>query len=224
LYAVFSLVSLFPIIGALGRFITMATILAPILGILLGPYIGVTTVSIGGFIAWTVTQTGAFSFVSFIPGAATAFAAGLLTNNKRAMCVALYLLFLLPMAFFPTIGPVWLYPLYLWFHLVGLFLLVSPASAKAWKFIRDKPVEKLTVGILLVALVSTLIGQAAGGLLFELFFYPVYSGIQFWRVEQWQLQAFVYPLERGIITVLAAVLGTPLIKAVQAFRFRIGDP
>jgi hypothetical protein len=202
----------------------MATILAPILGILLGPYTGVATASIGGFIAWTVTQSGAFSFVSFIPGAATAFAAGLLTNNKRAMSVALYLLFLLPMAIFPTIGPVWLYPLYLWFHLVGLAVLISPASAKAWKFIHDNRVDKLTVGILLVALVSTLTGQAAGGLLFELFFYPVNPQIGYWQIGQWQLLAFVYPLERGIITVLATLVGTPLIKAVQAFRFRIGDP
>ncbi len=202
----------------------MATILAPILGILLGPYIGFAAASIGGFTAWTITQTGAFSFASFIPGATSAFAAGLLTNNKRAICIALYLLFLVPMAFFPIIGPVWLFPLYLWFQLIGLFVLVSPASTKAWKFIHDNHADRLTLGILPIALISALIGQAAGGLLFELFFYPVYPQIEFWQIAQWQLLTVVYPLERGIVTVLATLIGTPLIRAVQSFKFRIGDP
>lgn len=214
--------SLFPIIGAPARFITMATILAPILGILLGPYLGFTTASIGGFIAWTLTQTGAFSFLSFVPGAASAFAAGLLTNKKRVICVALYVVFLVPMAFFPVIGPVWLYPFYLWFQLIGLLVLISPASTQAWKFIHDDRADKLTLGVLLVALVSALIGQAAGSLLYELFYYPVYPQIDW--IAQWGLLAAIYPLERGIITVLATLIGTPLIRAVQSFRFRIGDP
>ena len=222
LYAVFSLVSLFPIIGALGRFITLATVLAPIMGMLLGPYIGTVATSIGGFVGWIMMQSGAFSFVSFIPGSSSALAAGLLMNGRRRVSVILYLILFLPMAFFPLIGPVWLYPLFLWFQLIGLIFLVSPASTAASKSMRGGRIDKLTFGVGFIVLVSTLAGQVAGTLMFELFFYPFNPQIDFWRTAQWQLLTFVYPLERIIIAVLATLVGVPLIRAVRAYGFEVG--
>lgn len=222
LYAVLSLVSLFPIIGALGRFITLASILAPVIGMLLGPYTGAATASIGGFIGWSITQSGAFSFASFIPGGSAAFAAGLLTNGKRRVSATFYLLLLFPMAFFPVIGPAWLYPFYLWFQLVGLITLISPASAIATKFMRADGIEKLTLGIGLIALISTLTGQVAGSLMFEIFLFPVNPQIGFWRTAQWQILTLVYPLERGIITLLAVFVGVPLIRAIRVYGFDVG--
>ena len=222
LYAVFSLVSLFPIIGALGRFITLATVLAPIMGMLLGPYIGSATASIGGFIGWVITQSGAFGFVSFIPGGSSAFVAGLLTSGKREMSAIFYLLLFSAMALFPIIGPVWLYPLYVWFQLVGLVVLVSPASAMAFRFMRSGNVQESTLGIGIVAMISTLIGQMAGTLMFEIFVFPVNPHIEFWRTAQWQFLAFVYPLERSILTLLAALMSAPLIRAVRTYGFEIG--
>jgi len=221
LYAAFSLVSLFPIIGAVGRFITLATVLAPIMGMLLGPYLGVLATSIGGFVGWTATQSGAFSFVSFIPGSSSAFTAGLLTNGKRTVSAIFYLILFLPMAFFPIIGPAWLYPLYLWLQLVGVIVLISPTSTVASKSMRADKMEKLTLGVGVIALVSTLVGQVAGTLMFELFVYPVNPQIDFWRT-QWQLLTFVYPLERSIIAVLATLVGAPLIRAVRAYGFEVG--
>lgn len=222
LYAVFSMMSLFPIIGALGRFITLAAVLAPVLGILLGPYIGSVAASIGGFVGWTITQSGAFGFVSFIPGAASAFVAGLLTIGKRGISVIFYLLLLSAMAFFPIIGPVWLYPLYIWFQLVGLIILVSPASCMASRFIRSMKAQKSALGIGIIALIATLAGQVTGTLMFEIFVFPVSSNIEFWRTTQWLPVAFVYPLERSIVTLLAILAGTPLIKAIRTYGFEIG--
>lgn len=222
LYAVFSLVSLFPIIGALGRFITLAAVLAPVVGMLLGPYVGSAAASIGGFVGWTITQSGAFGFVSFIPGGSSAFVAGLLTRGKRGTSVIFYLLLLFAMAFFPIIGPVWLYPLYVWFQLFGLIILISPASTMAFRYIQSGSVQKSTLSIGIIAMISTLTGQVAGTLMFEIFVFPVNSNIEFWRTAQWQLLAFVYPLERGILTLLATLMSAPLIRAVRAYGFEIG--
>ena len=222
LYAVFSSVSLFPVIGALGTFITLAVVLAPVMGMLLGPYVGALATSVGGFVGWTVTQSGAFSFVSFIPGSFSALTAGLLINGERRVSAVLYLILFLPMAFFPLIGPAWLFPLFLWLQLIGLIISASPVSTVASKSLRANRIDRLTLGVGVIALVSALAGQVAGTLMFELMIYPVNPQIEFWRTAQWQPLTFIYPLERIIIAVLATLVGVPLIRAVRAYGFEVG--
>jgi len=222
LYAVFSSVSLFPVIGALGTFITLAVVLAPVIGMLLGPYVGALATSVGGFVGWTVTQSGAFSFVSFIPGSFSALTAGLLINGERRVSAILYLILFLPMAFFPLIGPAWLFPLFLWFQLIGLVVLVSPVSAVASESLRADRIDKLTLGVGIIALVSALAGQVAGTLMYEVFFYPFDPQIESWRTAQWQFLTFVYPVERIIIAVFATLVGVPLIRAVRSYGFEVG--
>jgi len=189
---------------------------------LLGPYVGSAAASIGGFVGWTITQSGVFGFASFMPGASSALVAGLLTQGKRGTSAVIYLLLLSAMAFFPVIGPVWLYPLYVWFQLVGLIILVSPASPIASRFIQSMKVQESTLGIGIIALISTLAGQVTGTLMFEILFFPVNPHIEFWRTAQWLPVAFVYPLERGILTLLATLVGAPLIRAVRTQGFEIG--
>jgi len=221
LYAVISLVSLFPIIGALGKSITLAAFLAPVFGILLGPYIGSAAASIGGFIGWTITQSGVFGFLSFIPGGSSALIAGLLTRGKRGTSATIYLLLLFAMAFFPFIGPGWLYPVYTWFQLVGLVILVSPASPMAFRFIQSTKVQESTLGIAIIALISTLAGQVTGTLMFEISFFPVNPQIESWRAT-WLPIAFVYPLERCMLALLATLVSAPLVRALRAYGFGIG--
>jgi hypothetical protein len=201
---------------------TVAMVLAPVLGILLGPYIGSAAAAIGGFVGWTIAQSGAFGFVSFIPGVASALVAGLLIRGERATSVILYSLLLSAMAFFPAIGPAWLHPLYVWFQLAGLIILVSPASPMAFRFIHSMKAQESALGIGIIALISTLAGQVTGTLMFEISIFPVNSNIEFWRTTQWLPIAFVYPVERGIVTLLATLAGTPLIRAVRTYGFEIG--
>jgi hypothetical protein len=126
------------------------------------------------------------------------------------------------MAFFPVIGPVWLFPLYIWFQLVGLIILVSPASPMAFRFIQSAKVQESTLGIAIIALISTLAGQVAGTLMFEISIFPVNSQIEFWRTTQWLPLTFIYPLERGMLTLLATLVGAPLVRAVRTYGLRIG--
>jgi len=224
LYAILSLVSLFPIIGAMGSFITLASIMAPLIGLMLGPAIGTGAVSIGGFIGWSITQTGAFGFLSFLPGALTAFGSGLLVNGKRVQSIALYAVLFLFLAFYPTIGPVWLYPFYIWFQFIGLMILASPLTSLAIDSTRDsKSLARLSLGVGVLCLVSTLLGQMTGNLMFELTRWPtIYPQIEFWRTAQWQFLTLVYPVERLLIVAVATVVGTPMIKAARANGVKIG--
>jgi hypothetical protein len=126
------------------------------------------------------------------------------------------------MAFFPLIGPVWLFPLFLWLQLIGLVISVSPVSTVASKSLRADRIDRLTLGVGVIALVSALAGQVAGTLMFELMVYPFNPQIEFWRTTQWQPLAFVYPVERILIAVLATLVGVPLIKAVRRYGFEVG--
>jgi len=224
LYAVLSFVSLFPIIGSLGKFITLATTMAPLVGMILGPYLGATAVSIGGFIGWSIMQTGAFSFLSFVPGTFTALSSGLLYSGKQKQSLVLYAVLFLSMAFHPVVGPAWLYPYYLWFQLIGLIVLASPLTPLAINFKRkNDDLTRLSFSVGIICFVSTLIGQIAGSLMFELMYWPIiHSQVEYWRTAQWQFLTFVYPLERSIIVLVAILVGTPMIKTIRAYGYEIG--
>lgn len=223
LYAAFSLVSLFPVIGAVRGFIALSSIVAPLIGLMLGPYVGAIAVSIGGFIGWFITQLGAFSFLSFVPGTAAAFSSGLLYKRKLLPAVILYLVVFLMLALYPTIGAAWLYPYYLWFQLIGLIVLLSPLVPKALNFTHENAdIFKLSFGVWIISMVSTLFGQMTGGLMFEMMYWPtIHPQTESWRAS-WQFLTFVYPFERTIITSIATVVGAPLIKALRAYGFQIG--
>jgi len=212
--------SLFPVIGAVGKFITLATVMAPLIGLILGPYLGTVAVSMGGLIGWIITQAGPFSFLSFVPSAAAALFSGLLYNRRWKASVLLYSAMFLTLSFYPSIGPAWLLPSYLWFQLAGLIVLVSPLRSRANEFLH-KPSSflELSLGVAIISFTAALFGQIVGSVMFEIFYGPT---IQFWKVLVWQPTAFVYPIERTLITLIATVIGAPLIRALRNYGFEIG--
>lgn len=224
LYAVLSSLSFSPVIGATGSSIKIATVMAPLLGLILGPYLGTVAASVGGFIGWSFTQTGPFSFLSFIPGAATALCSGLVYMRKGSMSVALYSVSFLALALYPTIGPAWLFPYFLWFQLVGFIVLVSPLRSKAADFMhRRTRLQELCLGVGVISFTATLFGQVVGCIMFEMMYWPtIYLETAQWRILIWQPLTFVYPIERTLITLLATVIGVPLIEALRAYKFEIG--
>jgi len=202
----------------------MATVIAPLIGLILGPYLGTAAVSIGGFIGWIITQTGPFGFLSFVPSANGALFSGLLYNRKRVVSIILYSALLLALAFYPTIGPAWLYPHYLWFQLAGLIVLASPLKSLAEDFThKHSSLLELSFGVGIISFTATLFGQIVGSLMFEAMYWPTTPPqTEFWKALVWQPTTFVYPIERTLITVIATVIGAPLIKALRAYGFEIG--
>jgi len=202
----------------------MATVMAPLIGLILGPYLGTTAVSMGGFIGWISTQAGPFSFLSFIPSAAAALCSGLLYNRRWMPSVLLYSTLFFALAFYPSIGPAWLYPHYLWFQLVGLIVLASPLRSKAEDSLHKHSSSlELSFGVGIICFMAALFGQVVGSLMFETMYWPtMYPQTEFWKVLVWQPATFVYPIERTLIALLATVIGVPLIRALRAYGFEIG--
>ncbi|MDH5443843.1 MAG: hypothetical protein OEX16_06060 [Hadesarchaea archaeon] len=222
-YTIFTFWSLFPVIGAPGKFITMAVIMAPLIGIILGPYLGVLSVAVGGIVGLSVGQIGGpFGPLSFVPHAAATFCSGMLYNGKRMTCAITYAILLVVLAFYPVVGPVWLYPYFIWMQIFGLVILVSPLQSKAVKQIYEHTkLTGLTFGVGIVSLTATLFGHIVGDIMFEAIYWPnLISSVDAWK-STWQLLAWVYPIERVTITIVAALIGIVLIKALKAYGLKL---
>jgi len=223
LCTIFSLWSLFPIIGAVGRFIKVATVLAPLVGIILGPYLGTFAVALGGVAGTSIAQTGPFGPLSFVPWAATAVCSGLLYSHKQRTCVVLYAAFLLVSTFYPIVGPAWLCPSFVWLQLGGLAVLASPLQSKAIESLRRQTSSlEMIFGVGVTCFTAAMFGQVVGSLMYEILYQPTFiSDLNVWKGNL-QILTFIYPVERVIITAMATFLGVPLMKALRAFGFKIG--
>lgn len=207
LYTYFSFIPAFPIVGLQGGAITLAAITAPIIGIILGSYLGMLSALLGGMVRLF------FAPILFAPGFAagivTAVFAGMLYENRRSVSAFMYFLLLFFLGFYPFVGPVWLFPLFMWFQITGFLVLVSPLQSMASKNMRNpNNSSKLFSAFFIVFLTSTLAGQIAGSLVFELIFI---ADVDFWT-GLWQLLTWLYPIERIIIALSATFVGVFLYK------------
>lgn len=210
LYMYFSFVPAFPIVGLPSQSITLAAIIAPIIGIILGPYLGLFSTILGGAIGWFFAPS--FSPPSFVSGVVAAVFAGMLYRNKRSLCTFTYFSLLFLFGFYPIVGPVWLYPQFMWFQILGFLILISPLQSKALSEVRDFNSNwRYLSGFFVVFLNSTLTGQIAGSLTFESVIGPIFIGDINWT-GVWQLLAWVYPIERLIITLGSTFIGAFLCR------------
>lgn len=216
-YVVSSFWTLFPVIGDYGKFITVASILAPLIGMILGPFVGVAAVSIGGAVA---LFNGAYGIWSFAAGIASTFCSGLLFHQKGKICIISYLCLFTGFAFYPNYGPVWRFPLTVWMHIAAFVLLISPLTRSAVKNIYESAdYVKNFLGVFVIVFVSVLYGHMAGSLVFEMVYFPLFAPLREASSFSWKLVAFQYPVERIIMAFAATVIGVALIKALKKLGF-----
>jgi hypothetical protein len=188
--------------------IAAAAILAPIIGIILGPYPGSLSTFLGGLIVFSM---GTFSLPSFSSGIFASLCAGMLYAGRRNACAVIYLSLLLIFGFYPFFGSVWLYPQVTWFQIATFLLLISPLSSVAIKNVNSNNNSKFLYAFFLISLISTLAGQIAGSLTFEILF-PDENFLK----ATWISTTFVYPVERVIIAISAAFIGASAHKVLSA--------
>jgi hypothetical protein len=211
-YVVLSFVPMFQIVG-LFKTITASTILAPIIGILLGPYLAVTSTLLGG--AVSLFTSPLFSEPSLIAGVVAALFAALLYANRRILCVPIYAVLLIAFGLYPSVGPVWLYPLQMWFQIGGFLILISPLQSVSTRNLRANNNSKFLPAFFVIFLTSTLASQIAGSLVYEMVFWPsIFPEVSTWQAT-WMLLSWVYPAERLIIALLGAFAGAAVYKALK---------
>ena len=219
LYVVFSVWNLFPVIGTEGKFISAATLTAPLIGIILGPIYGVLSITLGGIAgAFLSLPTGVFGPLSFLPHATAALTSGILITRKQAISAASYFLLLVVYAFFPLSGPFWLWPPMLWFDFIGLIIVASPLQSKAIKYLNEASNSlHLGIGVCATCLSATLFGHVTGNILFEIFYWP--NTAEWWRAT-WQSLTLIYPVERLTIVIVATIIGTALVRALKSMALQ----
>lgn len=214
LYVVFTFLPLSQVLGLFGKYITVATIIIPAIGVVLGTYIGVLSTFLGGIAALFFSPY--FSPPSLVAGVITALCAGLSHGGKRLLCVLIYAALLLVFGFYPPVGPLWLYPPLIWFQIFGLIILSSPLQSRATRGFNSNSDSKSFFAFLITSLTSTLAGQIAGSLAFEVISWPaLISDVNFYR-GYWQGLTFLYPIERTLIALAAASIGTAMYKVLKA--------
>jgi len=203
LYVVLSFVPMFHLLGAF-QSITVAAIMVPLIGLMLGAYIGALSALLGGIISLSLNTS--FSPMSLAAGVVCTVCAGLLYTNRRTLCALTYMILLLVFGSYPSYGPVWSFPQVMWFHIAGLLILISPLQSAASNSFKSNKATRLLLAFFVTSLTSTLAGQIAGNIVFETLLDPR---------AIWPVLTFVYPFERTIIALIAAFIGVPLFEALK---------
>ena len=211
IYAILDVLPAFKILGG-GGFISSSAFVEPIIGIILGPYIGGLSVLAGGAIAnaFVPSPLGIFSP---IPGVLTAFSSGMAVKGKwYVSAILLYGLVVLFLAYpLNHVEPV--FPYFVFLHAISgvLLILSSRISSLKLPFFKMKT-SKLLFGLGLIFFPSTLIGQLSGTLVWEFLLAEGVTGV--WKTFGMAIM-LAFPVERALITVIACILGAALVKALN---------
>ena len=224
LYAVLRLIPTVPMIGASGAAFSLSDIIAPIYGIILGPYIGSLSIMLGTFLAMAMGKPVVFMFLDFLPATIGALALVLLIIRKWIHVIALNIALLAAFLIHPLtsifidvpIGSTTVSFPFAWLHIVTLVLLISPLGRKAAQWVKTNNTTKIATGIAIMVFVGTMMQHLMGNLLFETIMaqplgsIPVeaYPGI-------WTFIFPVYPVERLALVALAVVVGAPLLRVLK---------
>jgi uncharacterized protein (DUF2062 family) len=211
------------LIGTTGGFLSVSDFLAPIYGILLGPYLGGLSVLFGSFAAIGMGRTMSFFGSDFLPDFMAAISTGFLLQHKRstwAFVVALNVA-LLGIFFLNPLTSVFVFSVpFAWMHIAAFVVLLTPLSFKAAKWLQTVDYRKIAFGVAIFAFIGTMIQHLTGNILFEVVLGQVttsvpavaYPGI-------WTTVFFVYPEERLILIISAVLAGTPLVYLFNRVPF-----
>lgn len=227
LYTVLRIVPTVPMIGAAGSFFSLSDVIAPLYGIILGPFIGGASVILGTFLAIALGRPITFLGLDFLPATVNAVAVGFLMRRRRSLVIGVFTLLLalalinpLTLIFVkvPFFGQELSVPFY-WMHFVAFIALVSPLSKKAGNWVTTTSLTRLAPGIAVLVFIGTMMQHTTGNILFEVIL-GSYLGVI--KPEafplNWSIIFYIYPIERTLLIVVATFIGTPLVRALTASR------
>ncbi len=230
LYTVLRLIPAIPLIGGTGAF-PAGDFVPSLFGVVLGPYAAAASIALGTLIAAplqiSLGRPLLFLGLDFLPAAVNAVAVGLMVRKRRPIVLSLFAILLFLFLIHPLTlrlvepslsGLTFTIP-YNWLHFVAFALALSPLASRASKWVTEVSIPNLAKGFALLAFIGTAMQHLMGGLLTENIPGPAYafaSGIG-WP-SYWTFIFYRYPAERLIITILATVIGVPVIRTLFVSR------
>lgn len=216
LYAVLRPVPLGPMIGLSANF-SVSDFLAPLYGIILGPYVGGLSIVIGTFLGMVMGKAPVFLGLDFLPALVNTVAIGFLVKRKWAPVVVLNVALLFAFILNPLtslfIGP---FP-FVWLHIVALLVLISPLGRNAEQWVETLRPKFLTAGLAILAFVGTMMQHLTGNILTEVVFGQVLGSItpDTFSTFIWPGAFLLYPWERVTLVLLSVVVGVPLVRTLK---------
>ena len=207
-------------IGVTATFST-SDIVAPLYGLILGPYIGGGSIILGTFLAIVFGRPMVFLGLDFLPATIGAVSLGFLVKRRfhdvTAVYVVLLTLFLLsPLTLRIVMLPNGVPAPFNWLHFAALAILVSPLSRRAVNWVASPSTRHLAQGLTVLCFVGTMAQHLAGGLLFQSVFGFLLDTI---RPEAWPgvwtTVFYLYPVERISIVIFATLVGSALITTLR---------
>jgi hypothetical protein len=201
-----------------GGTLNFSDFLAPVIGIILGPYLGGLSVVIGNFGAIGMGKQMMFNGLDFIPDLMAVLATGFLMQQRRsrwgivvALNAALLALFLVN-----PLTSVFVFSVpYVWLHIVAFAVLLTPISWFAAKWVANLNFKKVAVGIAILTFIGVMMQSLAGNILYEVLLgqvFHVFTPADF--ALTWKAVFFVYPVERMFLIISAVLVGTPIIVTI----------
>jgi hypothetical protein len=223
IYAVFRYFPTFPMIGLSGTSFRAGDFVAPVIAILLGPWLAVPCIFFGTVIDYAFAAP-VFAGLDFLPATVGVIVAGLISRGRVGLAAAFYAVLLslfvaLPLSAF-WIRTVWgLSVPYVWLHIVAFVILISPLGFKAPTWIRSSNGVALALGVGVTILAATMGQHVTGGILYELILFPVIHITTLSRATFfWSFIFYLYPIERLVITVIATTFVVAFIRAVRSSK------
>ena len=199
-----------PIIGGSGS-IKFDAALAPIYGLLIGPYLGALAALVGGLVA----AGGYLSILTSFCTAISAFVAGTLTQKNHELrghkingwIIAFSIILLLVLGWYIT----WVgkeIPLYPILHFIGLMITLTSRGWIAEKFL-DKKILPVGIAVCLSSYCGIISDHMLGNLIYiihfpELNWPPIFMSV-----------LPISAVERVLLTVIATVIGVSLVFALR---------
>ena len=226
-YGLLRLMPIFVMIGGSGRVFSTTEFAAPLLGIVLGPYVGSVAGVIGTFLGIMLTGRMNFFGLDFLPIMMNAAILGLLMRRRRIPAIVLYsaliALFLahpstlhfVPVSF---LGSTVSIP-FIWLHIITWIMLVSPLGMKSIEWISGASEKKRVTAACILSLIGTTAQHLTGTLLFASMAVPLMGMTPTTLNATWTAVFYTYPIERlAIILPAATVVTAAVVKTVQSTR------
>ena len=224
LYSVIRQIPMGPMIGLSTTF-SVSDSLAPIYGIVLGPYTGGVSVLIGTFIAMAMGKPIIFMGLDFLPAFVNAVAIGFLMRKKWVPAIILNLGLLIIFLANPLTS--WFISIpfgattiafpFFWLHIIALAVLVSPLGYKAGSWVKTLKPIFLTAGIAILAFIGTMMQHLTGNILSEVVRSQIFGLTlpEAFPTLIWPSAFILYPWERLALIILAVIVGVPLVKTLK---------
>jgi hypothetical protein len=228
LYAILRLIPLGPMIGLSATF-SVSDALAPLMGIILGPFAGGASIIIGTFTAAALGKPLVFLGLDFLPALINCVSLGLLIKRKWipvAILDAVLLVLFLASPYSSLLVQVGSLAIpFVWMHVIAFVVLISPLRSKAVDNIKKFKIPRLALSVAVLAFIGTMMQHLTGSLIYQFILgEPIGKMTAAQFVPAWTAIFFTYPIERTIMVIITVIIGVPLIVAIKKSMLPFDSP